>query len=174
MMFAATLCLFLLRTIMYIIAVRWPVRLRNSNKPRLFDSSGRTRSWMSIDYLQIHLIKHHSGDLKENFANLHEIVFQHDSFQKLQKFVRHYSLPTWSESSSQMISILLSILRRVYLDMKESEILEHVIQWGYCANSTFRPFRTMKKRTFQNFTKYTSRMPPLNSFLSHLINWFLS
>src|SRR5579863_10418624 len=39
-----------------------------------------------IDYLQTYLVDQHSDNLKQNFASLHQIVFEHDSFTKLQNF----------------------------------------------------------------------------------------
>src|SRR5437867_3125104 len=54
-----------------------------------------------IDYLQTYLIEQHSDALKENFASLHEIVFEYDSITQLQE---HLPPPNLKQSSSRMIS----------------------------------------------------------------------
>src|SRR5579863_1019352 len=89
-----------------------------------------------IDYLQAYLIENHSDDLKQNFASLHRIVFEHDSFTKLQDFCTTFAASNPEEIfksndfHSLKESLLLSILKRDDLNMPETEIFEHVIQWG--------------------------------------------
>src|SRR2546421_13120732 len=89
-----------------------------------------------IDYLQTYLIEKHSSDLQENFASLHQIVFEHDTFKKLHDFCATFaaSQPEDIFKSNDFHSLketlLLSILKRDDLAMDEVEIFEHVIKWG--------------------------------------------
>ena len=88
-----------------------------------------------IEYLQTYLIEQHSDDLKENFASLHQIVSQHDSFTKLHDFCAAFAAAQpeaifkSNDFHSLKESLLLSILKRDDLAMNEIEIVEHVIQW---------------------------------------------
>jgi len=94
-----------------------------------------------IGYLQSYLIEQHSNDLKENFASLHQIVFEHDSFKLLHDFCATLaaSQPEAIFKSNDFHSIkkslLLSILKRDGLNMEEVEIFEHMIQWGIAQTS---------------------------------------
>src|SRR5207245_8479985 len=78
----------------------------------------------------------HSGGLKENIASLYQIVFEHDSFKKLHEFCANICVANpeaifrSKDFHTLKKPLLLSILKRDDLDMKEVEIFEHVIQWG--------------------------------------------
>src|SRR5579863_6189652 len=83
-----------------------------------------------IDYLQTYLIENHSDDLKQNFANLYQIVFEHDSFTKLHDFCTTFAASKpeaifkSNDFNSLKKSLLLSILKRDDLDLKEIEIFD--------------------------------------------------
>ncbi|KAG9300218.1 hypothetical protein G9A89_002664 [Geosiphon pyriformis] len=89
-----------------------------------------------INYLEDYIIEHHEKELKENFANLHEISFKHESFKKLQGFCTEVAAKNPAiifksqDFTSLNKSFLVSILSRDNLLMEESQIWENVVEWG--------------------------------------------
>jgi len=108
-----------------------------------------------IDYLQTYLIEQHSDNLKENFASLHQIVFEHDSFTKLHDFCAKFTVAQpeaifkSKDFHSLKESLLLSILKRDDLAMEEVEIFEHVIEWGIAQTSLPKELEQWQDEQFQ-------------------------
>ena len=123
-----------------------------------------------IDYLQTYLIEKHSNDLKQNFASLHQIVFEHDSFTKLHDFCTTFAASKpeaifkSNDFHSLKKSLLLSILKRDDLDMKEAEIFEHVIQWGIAQTTLPKELKQWRDEHFQTLQNTLQECLPLIRF----------
>ena len=123
-----------------------------------------------IDYLQSYLIEQHPNDLKQNFASLHQIVFDHASFTKLHDFCATFAAcnPESIFKSNDFYSLkeplLLSILKRDDLDMKEVEIFEHVIQWGIAQSTLPKELEQWQDEHFQALQNTLQECLPLIRF----------
>ncbi|RHZ73523.1 hypothetical protein Glove_230g158 [Diversispora epigaea] len=92
--------------------------------------------------LENHLIEFKASWLRIHFTFVHHSIFKHNKFQNLEKFcndiiVKHPSIIFESaEFTSLHESVLVSILKRDDLQMKESEIWDYLIKWGTAQNPT--------------------------------------
>ncbi|RHZ73655.1 hypothetical protein Glove_230g127 [Diversispora epigaea] len=92
--------------------------------------------------LENDLIESKASWLRTHFALVYHSIFKHKKFKNLKKFcndiiVKHPSIIFESvEFTSLHESVLLSILQRDDLQMKESEIWDYLIKWGTAQNST--------------------------------------
>ena len=84
-----------------------------------------------VDYLQEYLIENKSKWIEQNFELTHRTSFQSNSLSELQfKSLDFTSLPEKS---------LISFIKRDDLQMKETKIWEHVLNWGLEKNPTLLP-----------------------------------
>ncbi|RHZ75169.1 hypothetical protein Glove_217g24 [Diversispora epigaea] len=92
--------------------------------------------------LENHLIESKTFWLKTHFTFVYHSIFKNNKFQNLEKFcnriiAKHPSIIFESaEFTSFHESVLMSILKRDDLRIKESEIWDYVIKWGKAQNPT--------------------------------------
>ncbi|GBC10170.1 hypothetical protein RclHR1_00940011 [Rhizophagus clarus] len=112
-----------------------------------------------VDHLQKYLIENKSDWIAKNFEFIHRISFKSNHLFKLQQFCTDFmeESPEKVFKSLDFTSLpeklLIQLLKKDDLQMKEIEIWEHVLKWGLAQNPTslLHPdnwsddeFRTMK------------------------------
>ncbi|RHZ75096.1 hypothetical protein Glove_217g187 [Diversispora epigaea] len=109
-----------------------------------------------FEKLENHLIESKASWLKIHFNFVYNSIFKHNKFKNLEKFcndivVKHPSIIFESaEFTSLHESVLLSILKRDDLQMKESEIWDYVIKWGTAQNPNLP--EKLEEWSNENFT----------------------
>ncbi|GBC11669.2 BTB/POZ protein [Rhizophagus irregularis DAOM 181602=DAOM 197198] len=95
-----------------------------------------------VDYLQKYLIENKSEWMKENFEFTQRISSQSNNLVDLQHFCTDFvaKFPERILKSLYFTSLseklLISLIKRDNLQMKEVEIWEHVLKWGLAQNPT--------------------------------------
>ncbi|KAG9300204.1 hypothetical protein G9A89_002650 [Geosiphon pyriformis] len=126
-----------------------------------------------INYLEDYLIEYHAKQLVENFASLHETLFMHDSFKKLQGFCTQIAVrrPAIIFRSRDFISLnksfLSSILSQNDLIMEESQIWEKVVEWGVAklgSNIDIKEISNWTDENFEAFKEIIEEFLPLIRF----------
>src|SRR5579871_5635515 len=83
--------------------------------------------------------------MQQHFGLIHRISFQSNNLLELQKFCTGYMVrfPEKIFKSLDFTSLsdksLVSLLKRDDLQMKEVEVWEHVLRWGFAQNPTLIP-----------------------------------
>ncbi|RHZ76977.1 hypothetical protein Glove_187g20 [Diversispora epigaea] len=94
-----------------------------------------------IKYFQSYLIENNASWLRLNFSKIHRLSIQENHFKLLKEFCNDIfaKYPNTLFESQDFITlpekVLISILERDDLQMKESEIWDHVIRWGKAQHS---------------------------------------
>ena len=95
-----------------------------------------------VDYLQTYLTENKAGWIKQNFGLTCQMSFQSHSLLKLQLFCTEWMAksPEKVLESFDFTSLpensLISLIKRDDLQMKEIEVWEHVLKWGFAQNPT--------------------------------------
>ena len=98
-----------------------------------------------IDYLQKYLIKNKYGWMEENFEVAQRISLQSNNLLELKQFCTNFvaKFPEKIFKSPNYISLsegyLVQLIKRDDLRMKEIEIWEYVLKWGFAQNPTLIP-----------------------------------
>jgi hypothetical protein len=98
-----------------------------------------------VDFLQKCLIENKADWLKKRFELIHRTCYQSNNLLELQKFCTEFMAksPEKIFQSLDFTSLpeksIVSLLKRDDLRMKEIEVWEHVLKWGFAQNPTLIP-----------------------------------
>ncbi|EXX68090.1 uncharacterized protein OCT59_025333 [Rhizophagus irregularis] len=117
-----------------------------------------------VNYLQKYLVENNSEWLEQHFELIHRTSFQSNNLSELQQFCTNLmaEFPERIFKSFDFTSLpeksLISLIKKDDLQMKEFEVWEHVLKWGFAQNPNLvsdpdawsdDDFETMKN-TLQN------------------------
>ncbi|RIA86293.1 hypothetical protein C1645_878753, partial [Glomus cerebriforme] len=95
-----------------------------------------------VDYLQKFLIENKSEWMEQNFEFTYQTSFQSNSLLELQQFCTDFMFKSPEKIfksinfTSLPEKLLISLIKKDDLQMKESEIWEHILKWGLAQNPT--------------------------------------
>ena len=98
-----------------------------------------------VDYLQKYLIKNKSEWMEQHFEFIHRTSFQSNNLLELQQFCTDIMAKSPEkifksfDFTSLSEKVLISLIKRDDLQMKEVEIWEHLLKWGLAQNPTLLP-----------------------------------
>ncbi|GBB87265.1 hypothetical protein RclHR1_01370024 [Rhizophagus clarus] len=98
-----------------------------------------------VDYLQTYFIENKIEWMEQHFELIHRTSFQSNNILKIQQFCIDFmaKFPEKIFKSLDFTSLseksLIPLIKRDDLQMKETEVWEHVLKWGLAQNQTLIP-----------------------------------